>query len=130
MWYIHGFAKNFAALRKKHKRWGKKSAPKVEVDAAVGLELSRYLDASQTFLRQCISISVAFDASRIGGKDVLLVAVLGSTGDKSLICWAPSQAGGDRVQNYGIPGVRHAMPGVRRAMLGARQAMPGIQQAK
>ena len=84
----------FHALRKPHRRWGKKGAPRVNVRAGTTSLLLRYRTAAKRFLEQCPTLSVALDASRVGGKDVLLVAILGTaeTGEQR-VCWAPPRTG-------------------------------------
>ena len=90
--FVEGHVRSFHALRRPHKRWGKKGPPLVQVSSTVGKELSRYLEASRGFLATCTSLSVACDASRVGGKDVLLVAILGiQSNGCAKVLWAPPQ---------------------------------------
>ena len=84
---------SYLHLRKKHKRWGKKAAPKVSVKSGMHKVLSRYLAASQDHFKQCESVCIAMDASRVGGKDLLLLALFGTTkAGVSRACRAPPQA--------------------------------------
>ena len=54
---------------------------------------SRYLAACRDFLPACTSLSVCFDASRVAGKEYLLVRIIGTTPDgRTKACWAPPQA--------------------------------------
>ena len=54
--------------------------------------VSRYTVASKDFFSRCMCVSIAADGSRIGGKEVLLVAVLGTTAFGEVkVCWAPPQ---------------------------------------
>ena len=72
--FVEGHIASFHLLRKNHKTWGK-------ARVATGPILRRYREASRSFLRECRCMSLACDASRIVGKDVLLVACLGTASD-------------------------------------------------
>ena len=83
----------FHRLRKPHRRWGKKQRrPRVSFRKGMWGILTRYQDASRSFLRDCAQLALACDASRVGGKDVFLVVVLGTNNSgETRVCWAPPQ---------------------------------------
>ena len=87
-----GHVQAFKRLRTQHRRWGKKTKQATPaVDRGRGAQLSRYLAASKDFFGRRSSLTVALDASRVGGKDLLLAAVLGCTGTETKCAWAPPQ---------------------------------------
>ena len=89
--FVEAHVRSFHCLRKTHRRWGKKPAPRVCVQHARGKELCRYMDAGRRFMASCETFAVACDAFRIGGKDILLVAILGFQDARCSIMWAPPQ---------------------------------------
>lgn len=90
----------FQKLRKTPRKWGKRGPPRPSVFRGTHSLLLRYRDAAKRFLEKCPRLCVALDASRVGGKDVLLVAILGTAEDGSQkAAWAPPQVpalGGQR----------------------------------
>ena len=83
----------YRRLRKPHRRWSKKG-PKLAFSLAKqrGCMLVRYLQACKDHLSRCTSLSVCLDASRVSGKDYLLVVVIGTNPEgETLACWAPPQ---------------------------------------
>lgn len=99
--HVEAAARDFCRLRKKHKRWSKRRQPVPGIGAAQGRMLSRYLEACKCFLRTCTEINIACDGSRVGGKEILLVAVLAKNKDGVLkTMWAPPQARGERTGSH------------------------------
>ena len=93
--FVEANVKHYLRLRKRHRKWGKKLKPaKPSAQRGVSMILSRYLATSQQFfsVENCSNIVISCDASRVGGREVLLVALLGTShsGD-TRVCWAPLQ---------------------------------------
>ena len=92
--FIGAHVASFKAFRKKHRRWSKKSQPEPRAGTAVASVMSRYLAASRTFFdpAQISVLSLACDASRVSGKEIMLVVLLGTRHDgETRACWAPPQ---------------------------------------
>ena len=82
----------FRRLRKPHRRWGKQAASH-SVDTGQGLMMTRYLESCRSFLKNCHQYTIAYDASRIGGKEVLLLVLVATccVSGHTRACWAPPQ---------------------------------------
>ena len=92
--FINPHVASFLTLRKKHKRWGKRKRVRISTASGVGQILSQYMAASQAFFapESCRSVSVAADGSRVGGLEILLVVLIGtSVTGFTKVCWAPPQ---------------------------------------
>lgn len=98
--FVEQHVESFHRLRKHKKRDAKNpKAAKMNLRRTTSAFLMRYQMAAKAFLSQCPVISVALDASRVGGKDVLLVAILGtSEAGETKVAWAPPQAGSSAVE--------------------------------
>ena len=99
--FIGAHVASFKAFRKKHRRWSKKSQPEPRAGTAVASVMSRYLAASRTFFdpAQISVLSLACDASRVSGKEIMLVVLLGTRHDgETHACWAPPQV----IQVWGL----------------------------
>ena len=82
----------FTRLRKPHKRWGKQKDPKHKAHIGQRMQLCRYLESCRSFLKDCHEFCIAYDASRIGGKEVLLLVLLATShNEHTKACWAPPQ---------------------------------------
>ena len=84
---------SFLRLRKTRKRWGNTKVQfQPPLSSTTVSILARYRQASNGFCCRCQSISVAMDASRAGGKDLILRMLVGTNpeGDPRC-CWAPPQ---------------------------------------
>ena len=92
--FVEQHVRSYVNLRKSHREWGKQSKmAEPRMASGIGSLLSRYLSASAAFFMTCVTLSVAFDASRVGGGDMLLVAILGTDSAGLTQCaWAPPQA--------------------------------------
>ena len=68
----------------------------MSLERTVAHGLVRYHTATVDFLKRCRCLAVSLDASRVSGKDILLVAVIGwpADGGKPKVAWAPPQVGG------------------------------------
>ena len=94
--FVEQNVQNFHRFRKKRvkKRAGcaTLSQARVICHRGVGMILTRYREACRAFLKLCFHISLVCDASRVAGKDVMLVAVLGTDAHgKTKAMWCPPQ---------------------------------------
>lgn len=83
----------FLTAGQTHKRWGKQKATQHSAIRGQRLMLSRYLESCRSFLKNNHEFTIAYDASRIGGKEVLLLVLLATcnVSGHTKACWAPPQ---------------------------------------
>ena len=86
--------RSFLALRKQHRRWGKKTAPHPRARVGIQQVMVRYQAASRYFFHweRMWHICMCFDGSRVSGKEVVLISITGTDVDGvTSCCWAPPQ---------------------------------------
>lgn len=89
---VDAHLRSFHFLRKKHKRWGKRPQPRPSRRTAEPRLQSRYLEACRQWVRQSQHLCMVFDATRVGQKEILLCAILGTlpSGEQKAM-WCPPQ---------------------------------------
>ena len=81
--FLEQHVRSFISLRRTRKKWGSQSVPRPNVRAGAHMILSRYLSAYKEFfsINKVKTLSIAFDASRVGGREILLCTLMGTSAD-------------------------------------------------
>ena len=94
--FIDQHVRAYLSLRKPLRRKDGRLAPKFSAQGGIQQILVRYLDAARHFFApdRMSALSIAVDGSRVGGKDVFLIAIFGTDRDGvSKAAWGPPQVG-------------------------------------
>ena len=91
--FVEAHCRSFIRLRKRRSLWGNKPQKAPSLNRGTGAMLSRYRAACVDCFSHCLSLGVALDGSRVGGKEMLLIVIVGTNPEGETKCvWAPPQA--------------------------------------